>query len=445
MPSLSGRFSEVPPLLREVLKADPEERKVPSDWDTATATPQATAAIAYARHGYKVLPCLPSEKKPRTIGQFKHAARSATNNYERVVEHWLNFPDDNVGFAPDGRNLIVDVDTQHGGSLEAVEAIGLPVDGFRYRSVSGGWHIPLNMPEGSLAAKTHAPSKGIEIRGPGSYVVSPWSQVGGTWYRVEANRNIWRYGEVPASWSLLDKLIPSKDVASLEFTLDDEIEARELMDRMRRSTDYGVGIAALLENHPDWPIYFPLDSQGYRDESRSGRDIRIALIATHYLRDHPRRNHLVAALVYQLSEKARNRSNPGGYLNAVVRDAIAERERRDMDQVRSFLEEHVNPVKKVLFDEYFLIPDLSRRERTELLERTILRFSSVTTLDRFTRNDGWRLFPMKIVASAFQVSREAVYKRLVALESRDLIERRYFSYRHDGGVRRDSLIRVRMG
>lgn len=439
---IRGAFCEVPPLLRKVLTVDPEERTTSLDVEYPTATLQATAAIAYARQGFRLLPCLPGSKDPHIVGEFKHAAHSATSDYERLVEHWLDHPDDNVGFAPDGRIVVVDVDPRHGGTLEVVEALGLPVDGYRYQSVSGGWHIPLTMPDGTCARTSFQPASGIEIRGPGSYVVTTWSQVEGRWYRIEPDRNIWRYGQIPDSWPLLEKLTSSVAAVEVEFTATDLADARVILNRMRKSSDFGAGLAALLDNHPDWPKYFPSESPGGQDTSRSGRDYRIALAASHFLRDHPRRVHVLATLVYQLSQKAHERHEPTSYLASVVHAALEERARRDTENVEVFLEQFVEPLMGTVFDGNFPISKLRKLDRTNLLEQTICRFSSVDASDCYTRNDGWRRFPVGIAAEAFGVSRRAVCNRLRALCERGVIERKVSTYRHDGGVRRDSLVRA---
>ena len=80
------------------------------------------------------------------IDRFLHGVKSATSAPEQVRDAWLAEPGANVGLAPDGTWIMVDVDPRHRGTLDDVERLGLDVSGYRERSAGGGWHVPLVWP-----------------------------------------------------------------------------------------------------------------------------------------------------------------------------------------------------------------------------------------------------------------------------------------------------------
>lgn len=149
--------------------------------------------------------------------------------------------------------------------------------------------------------------------------------------------------------------------------------------------------------------------------------------------------HVLATLVYQLSQKAHERHEPTSYLASVVHAALEERARRDTENVEAFLEQFVEPLMGTVFDGNIPISKLRKLDRTNMLEQTICRFSTVAASEGYTRNDGWRRFPAGIAVAAFGVSRRAVCKRLRTLCKRGVIERKVSTYRHDRGVRKESL------
>ncbi len=177
-----------------------------------------SAAMAFTKSGFRVLPCQPGGKRPLTTRSFSGGARTASGDLERVRDAWLEEPGANVGLAPDGSFFVVDVDPRAGGSLEAVEELGLPVDGYRERSGGGGWHLPFTMPPGLIASRPAVLVPGVEVKARGSYVVSPHSRLeGGGWYSVEPGRHVWTWPVVPVRWPMLDRI--TREVTTATYAL----------------------------------------------------------------------------------------------------------------------------------------------------------------------------------------------------------------------------------
>jgi len=109
----------MPAGLREVLRTYPAR----DHWASFTA------AQAYAAAGFRVLPCQPGGKRPVISDRFRHGAKSATSDREAVRDAFIGNPGSNVGVAVDHHFVVVDVDVRNGGTLEAADRLGLPVDG----------------------------------------------------------------------------------------------------------------------------------------------------------------------------------------------------------------------------------------------------------------------------------------------------------------------------
>jgi hypothetical protein len=140
-------------------------------------------ALAYARHGWAVFPCIPGEKIPATPNGFK----DATTDEAQVRGWWAANPGRNIGVAtgrpgPD----VVDVDRH------SPEASGFPAwnaarrEGLVARPMaivrtpSGGMHAYFQGSEQrSAATAAH-----VDFRSQGGYVVAPHSSVGGRPYVV---------------------------------------------------------------------------------------------------------------------------------------------------------------------------------------------------------------------------------------------------------------------
>lgn len=134
------------------------------------------AALAYAIRGWAVFPCLPGSKEPLT----PHGFKDATTDAAIITAWWDTTPLANVAIACGASNLVVvDLDVKHGidGRISwqvLCDALNEPKpETLCVNTPSGGVH---------LYFCGHAPSAvgfrpGIDIRGDGSYVLAPPSQL----------------------------------------------------------------------------------------------------------------------------------------------------------------------------------------------------------------------------------------------------------------------------
>jgi len=141
------------------------------------------AALAYARAGWPVFPCLPGQKAPAT----RHGFQDATTDPERIRSWWRAAPGRNVAIAtgtpgPD----VLDVDRHKDGSgyaaLRRLHREGLVPDGIALvRTPSAGLHAYFT---GSGQRSGHLAAHHLDFRSHGGYVVAPPSTVGGRPYVV---------------------------------------------------------------------------------------------------------------------------------------------------------------------------------------------------------------------------------------------------------------------
>src|SRR4051812_17578548 len=79
------------------------------------------AALGYAKHGWKVLPCAPHSKQPAT----RHGFKDATSEKAQLVAWWSRRPNANVAIVTGKVSgiVVLDVDPRNGGneSLTRVE------------------------------------------------------------------------------------------------------------------------------------------------------------------------------------------------------------------------------------------------------------------------------------------------------------------------------------
>ncbi|WP_166791542.1 bifunctional DNA primase/polymerase [Cryobacterium sp. Hh38] len=138
--------------------------------------PVQDAALAFAKAGISVFPCVPEGKHPLTPAGFHDASRDV----DQVQAWWTRWPGANIGM-PTGSTSgidVVDIDvtkTDAGfAAFERAAEAGL-VDGelARVRTPSGGMHVyfaaSLDRPQRCWqAANAH-----IDFRGDGGYVIVP--------------------------------------------------------------------------------------------------------------------------------------------------------------------------------------------------------------------------------------------------------------------------------
>jgi hypothetical protein len=138
--------------------------------------PVRDAALAFARAGIPVFPCVPEGKHPLTPSGFHDASRDV----DQVRAWWTRWPGANIGM-PTGSTSgidVVDIDvtkTDAGfAAFEQATAAGL-VDGefARVRTPSGGMHVYFAAISDRPQRCWQAANAHIDFRGDGGYVIVP--------------------------------------------------------------------------------------------------------------------------------------------------------------------------------------------------------------------------------------------------------------------------------
>lgn len=144
------------------------------------STDLPSAAAALARWGLPVFPCAPGAKHPLTRRGF----RDATIDPGQVQAWWDRHPDANIG-VPTGFASgldVVDVDVHDSGTgfaaFERARAANL-VNGWAWlvRTPSGGLHAYFPRLTSSEQRSWQIPSKHIDFRGDGGYIIVPPSEI----------------------------------------------------------------------------------------------------------------------------------------------------------------------------------------------------------------------------------------------------------------------------
>ena len=149
-----------------------------------TDDPALRQALAYARRGWPVFPCLPGQKIPATA----HGFRDATTDPDQITEWFTRHPDWNLAIAtgapgPD----VLDVD-QHGPAGNGYAALGRLrraglLDGAAayVRTPSGGLHAYFT---GTAQRSGHLSAQHLDFLSSGGYILAPPSQVDGRPYQL---------------------------------------------------------------------------------------------------------------------------------------------------------------------------------------------------------------------------------------------------------------------
>ena len=139
-------------------------------------------ALAYARRGWPVFPCLEGQKVPAT----RHGFRDATTDEQQITGWFGRNPHLNVAIAtgaPGPDVLDVDVHGAAGNGYAALGRLhcaGLLEDAYGYvRTPSGGLHIYFT---GTTQRNGHLAAHHVDFRSAGGYVLTPPSQVDGHLY-----------------------------------------------------------------------------------------------------------------------------------------------------------------------------------------------------------------------------------------------------------------------
>ncbi|MFB9309770.1 hypothetical protein BJY17_000774 [Agromyces hippuratus] len=144
---------------------------------TTNHLPTRDAAIAFARAGIPVFPCVPESKRPLTPAGF----HDASCDPDQVVAWWARWPHGNLGM-PTGIASgidVVDVDAKSAAwsgfpSFERAATAGL-IDGelARVRTPSGGLHVYFPAMRSRPQRCWQAAVAHIDFRGTGGYVIAP--------------------------------------------------------------------------------------------------------------------------------------------------------------------------------------------------------------------------------------------------------------------------------
>ena len=152
-----------------------------------TDDPALRQALAYARRGWPVFPCLPGQKIPAT----RHGYRTPPPTEQQITGWFARHPDRNLAIAtgapgPD----VLDVD-QHGpagngyAALGRLRCAGLLDGAYAYvRTPSGGLHVYFT---GTAQRSGHLAAHHLDFRSAGGYVLAPPSQVDGHPYLLVGN------------------------------------------------------------------------------------------------------------------------------------------------------------------------------------------------------------------------------------------------------------------
>ena len=166
-----------------------------------------SAALAYARHGYRVLPLEPNGKRPIT----EHGVHDAT--FGDLAIHNLFSRPCNLGLAVPDDRLILDVDVRSNGpaTLKAwLDKWGpLPMTP-RQVTASGGWHVVFRRPTHAVTLRTKL-GPGVDLLGLGKYIVSAPSTIDGKPYRWDHRLSTTPVADLPM-W-LLDMAIVKRDAS----------------------------------------------------------------------------------------------------------------------------------------------------------------------------------------------------------------------------------------
>jgi hypothetical protein len=160
-------------------------------------------ALAYARRGWPVFPCLPRRKIPATA----HGYLDATTDPDQIADWFTRHPGHNLAIAtgapgPD----VLDVD-QHGPAGNGYTALGRLrraglLDGAAayVRTPSGGLHAYFT---GTTQRNGHLPAHHLDFLSTGGYILAPPSQVEGHPYQLLKTTG--RHGHL--DWAAVTRLL----------------------------------------------------------------------------------------------------------------------------------------------------------------------------------------------------------------------------------------------
>lgn len=149
-------------------------------------SPLHKAALAYAREGFKIFPCLPNSKSPAC----KHGFHDATCDEAVITDWWTEWPEANVAspLAECGWS-VVDIDAPEAEALWQELSKNDPPT-WTVRTPRGGLHVFYATTELPVSVGRLIPGAKIDTRGPGSYVLLSPSHTPKGYYRVELEADV---------------------------------------------------------------------------------------------------------------------------------------------------------------------------------------------------------------------------------------------------------------
>lgn len=139
-----------------------------------------SAALRLASAHIPVFPCIPGGKQPLTA----HGFHSATTDYRQIQRWWSRTPDANIGIPTGAASglVVVDVDVHRTGdgfrNFARVTEIGFTGRwAWMVRTPSGGMHAYFAATPSTEQRCWSLPSRHIDFRGDGGYIVAPPSAV----------------------------------------------------------------------------------------------------------------------------------------------------------------------------------------------------------------------------------------------------------------------------
>jgi putative DNA primase/helicase len=143
------------------------------------------------------------------MGAWNPTAVPGPDDPATIARLWRNDPHANIALLTGNRSGVVfaDVDPRHGGTLDALWALGWPQNTLTEQTGGGGYHVGARNPLGGLASRaSYAP--GIELKAEGALViVAPSLHVSRRSYR-------WLPGHAPWECPLVD--LPETVLATLD-------------------------------------------------------------------------------------------------------------------------------------------------------------------------------------------------------------------------------------
>jgi hypothetical protein len=200
-----------------------------------------TAAVQYARSGWRVFPCAPFGKTPITSAGVK----DATTDRERIEQWWKKTRNANVAIAcGKGLGFVLDVDGQEGvDSLASLTSKhGKLPDTMTSKTGGGGYHTFLASDDPRIRNKVKV-LPGLDIRCDGGYVIAPPSMhKSGEPYRWIKGRGPGDIGIAKAPLWLLDVVFADigQSKSAVTYGTTDQ-------DRINRALAF-----IDCEDHDDW-------------------------------------------------------------------------------------------------------------------------------------------------------------------------------------------------